>query len=49
MEKCWSEMPPKYLPDADRLASCFLHSDKPKLANEDVSMVFTNAGTEDTA
>ncbi len=44
MEVCWSEPPPKYLLDADRLATCFLYRDRPPSTDPDVSSVFRASG-----
>ena len=40
MEMCWNSRPPKYLPDSQRLAACFLFRDAPVTAGEDVTAVF---------
>jgi peptide/nickel transport system ATP-binding protein len=40
MEECWSTPPPKFLLDADRVATCFLYKDRPVSADADVSAVF---------
>ena len=40
MPPCWTNVPPHFQLDADRLASCFLHQDKPVAASADISSVF---------
>jgi oligopeptide/dipeptide ABC transporter ATP-binding protein len=40
MEQCWQSTPPKYIPDAQRLATCFLYSDAPVAPDADVASVF---------
>ncbi|MGN6103156.1 MAG: ABC transporter ATP-binding protein [Devosia sp.] len=40
MEMCWNSRPPKYLPDGQRLATCFLYRDAPALKEDDISTVF---------
>ncbi len=40
MDVCWSNSPPKYLPDTHRLATCFLYRDTPAAPTEDISAVF---------
>ena len=40
MEMCWSQVPPKFLPDSERLATCFLYRDKPVQAGADVAEAF---------
>ncbi len=40
MEMCWGNVPPKFLPDGERLATCFLYRDKPVLAAADISQSF---------
>jgi peptide/nickel transport system ATP-binding protein len=40
MEQCWSEVPPKFRLDNDRLATCFLYRDRPVSPEPDVSAVF---------
>jgi peptide/nickel transport system ATP-binding protein len=44
MERCWSEKPPNYLADADRLASCFLLSASPVAPSDDVAAAFAAPG-----
>ena len=44
MEECWQNAPPKYMPDTQRLASCFLYRDSPIAPDEDVSAVFRLPG-----
>jgi peptide/nickel transport system ATP-binding protein len=40
MEQCWQSPPPKYVPDSQRLATCFLYRDAPVSPVEDVAAVF---------
>jgi peptide/nickel transport system ATP-binding protein len=40
MEMCWDNPPPKYVPDSERLATCFLYRDAPVAPSEDVASVF---------
>ena len=40
MEECWQAPPPKYMPDAQRLATCFLYRDAPVSPDADVASVF---------
>ena len=40
MEECWQAAPPKYMPDAQRLATCFLYRDAPVSPAADVASVF---------
>lgn len=40
MDICWQAPPPKYIPDSNRLATCYLYSDAPVAADSDVSAVF---------
>jgi peptide/nickel transport system ATP-binding protein len=40
MEMCWDNLPPKYVPDSQRLATCFLYRDAPVSASDDVASVF---------
>ena len=40
MEQCWQAPPPKYMPDAQRLATCFLYRDAPVSPDADVASVF---------
>ncbi|MGN6488647.1 MAG: ABC transporter ATP-binding protein [Devosia sp.] len=40
MEMCWQKPPPKYMPDSQRLATCFLHRDAPVSPGADVASVF---------
>jgi peptide/nickel transport system ATP-binding protein len=40
MDICWNTVPPKYLPDSERLAICFLYRDKPVSQADDVAAVF---------
>ena len=40
MEMCWQSPPPKYRPDDQRLATCFIYRDAPVLAEDDVAAVF---------
>jgi peptide/nickel transport system ATP-binding protein len=40
MEMCWGSVPPRFLPDSERLATCFLYRDRPVQAEEDVAASF---------
>ncbi len=40
METCWDNVPPKYTPDSQRLATCFLYRDAPVAPSEDIAKVF---------
>lgn len=40
MEKCWSQQPPLYQVDAERVSRCFLYEDQPVLEKADVSETF---------
>ncbi len=40
MEECWVTPPQKYLPDSERLATCFLYKGAPVLPSADISAVF---------
>ena len=40
LDECWSKVPPKFQLEPDRLATCFLHRDRPILKSEDVAAVF---------
>jgi oligopeptide/dipeptide ABC transporter ATP-binding protein len=40
MAQCWTEKPPLYQVDAERVARCFLYPDKPVLAGADVAETF---------
>lgn len=40
MEMCWQNPPPKYMPDSQRLATCFLYRDAPVSPDADVASVF---------
>ena len=40
MEMCWQNPPPKFMPDDQRLATCFLYRDARVLAEDDVALVF---------
>jgi peptide/nickel transport system ATP-binding protein len=40
MEECWSNPPPKFQVDADRITACFLYKDRPVSADPDVSAAF---------
>ena len=40
MEKCWSQKPPLYRVDNQRVARCFLHEGQPVLENADVAETF---------
>jgi oligopeptide/dipeptide ABC transporter ATP-binding protein len=43
MEECWSNPPPKFELDADRIATCFLYKGRPVSAAADVSAVFSRS------
>jgi oligopeptide/dipeptide ABC transporter ATP-binding protein len=45
METCWQSVPPLYLPDENRAASCFLFRDSPVLESADVAQVFPEKPT----
>jgi peptide/nickel transport system ATP-binding protein len=45
MDMCWDNVPPKAVPDSDRLVTCFLYRDKPASPAEDVSAVFAQPGS----
>ena len=40
MEMCWDNLPPKYVPDSERLATCFLYRDAPVSPSDDVASAF---------
>jgi oligopeptide/dipeptide ABC transporter ATP-binding protein len=40
LEECWSEPPPKFRLDADRIATCFLHKQSPISPDADVAAAF---------
>ncbi len=40
MDMCWGNLPPKYTPDSERLATCFLYRDAPVAPSNDISAVF---------
>lgn len=40
MDVCWNTVPPKYVPDSQRLATCFLYRDAPISPSDDVAAVF---------
>jgi oligopeptide/dipeptide ABC transporter ATP-binding protein len=40
MEICWGNVPPKFVPDGERLATCFLYRDRPVQAEDDVAAAF---------
>jgi peptide/nickel transport system ATP-binding protein len=44
MEVCWAKAPPKYLPDSERFATCFLYERAPVAAGEDIAEVFRAPG-----
>jgi peptide/nickel transport system ATP-binding protein len=44
MDICWGNVPPKYLPDSERLATCFLYKEAPVAAGEDIADVFRPPG-----
>jgi oligopeptide/dipeptide ABC transporter ATP-binding protein len=49
MEQCWQSPPPKYVPDSQRLATCYLYSGAPVAPNQDVASVFRPQGARLTA
>lgn len=40
MEQCWQSPPPNFMPDSQRLATCFLYENAPVLSGDDVAGVF---------
>jgi len=40
MEQCWTNAPPKFRTDVDRLATCFLYRDSPVALSPDIAGVF---------
>lgn len=40
MKTCWQSPPPKYVPDSQRLAACYLYREAPVAPDEDVASVF---------
>ncbi|MDR3472633.1 MAG: ABC transporter ATP-binding protein [Devosia sp.] len=40
MDVCWSLPPPKFVPDSNRLATCFLYDEAPVSEVDDISAVF---------
>ena len=40
MERCWDHRPPQFVPDSQRLATCFLYDGAPVAPRTDVSGVF---------
>ena len=40
MARCWDQVPPKHLPDGERLAACFLYDETPVAPDDDLSSVF---------
>lgn len=44
MEQCWQSPPPKYVPDSQRLATCYLYRAAPVAPDEDVASVFRPPG-----
>jgi hypothetical protein len=40
MDRCWTEKPPLYTPDAQRAVACFLYDASPAMQSADVSTVF---------
>ncbi len=40
MDVCWSSVPPKFQPDRERIATCFLYRDSPVLAAADIAASF---------
>ena len=47
MDICRASPPPRFLPDSDRLARCFLYQGRPIAADEDVASVFRLPGRAD--
>jgi hypothetical protein len=43
MEQCWSEVPPLFQVDPDRVASCFLHEQAPVLPPDGIGSIFRRA------
>ncbi len=41
MERCWSALPPLYLIEPNRAASCFLYDDKSVMPSNDLAQLFT--------
>ena len=46
MEECWSQLPPLFRTDDDRVASCFLHKQAPVLPSEGIGDVFRRTAHE---
>ncbi|WDR03453.1 ABC transporter ATP-binding protein [Devosia algicola] len=40
MEQCWRRPPPKFVPDTQRLATCYLYENSPEAPDDDVASVF---------
>ncbi|WP_421758763.1 ABC transporter ATP-binding protein [Devosia sp.] len=40
MPECWATVPPRFAPDSNRLAACFLYKDQPLAADPDIASVF---------
>ena len=40
MVECWATVPPRFVPDSNRLAACFLYKDQPVAADPDIASVF---------
>ena len=47
MDMCWTTVPPKVLPDAERMTSCLLQRDAPKPSSNDVAAAFRAPHTEE--
>lgn len=45
LEECWSDPPPKFQLDADRIATCFLHKKSPISPDADVAGAFAASPT----
>ena len=40
MPECWTTPPPRFVPDSNRLATCFLYKDRPVASDPDIASVF---------
>ena len=40
MAECWATVPPRFVPDSNRLAACFLYKDMPLAGDPDIASVF---------
>lgn len=40
MPECWTTPPPRFVPDSNRLATCFLYKDRPVAGDPDIASVF---------